>query len=663
MSKIIQKILIANRGEIAVRIIKTAKKLGVKTVAVFSDSDNDSWHKELADEAYPLASGDLKDTYLNIDKIISIAKASNADAIHPGYGFLSENAKFALACEQNNLIFIGPTSKVMQQMGNKIEARKIAKEIDIPITESVEGSIDELMKKDIEISYPLIVKAAAGGGGKGMKIINSKSELKENLESAFREATNYFGDGTVYIEKYIENPRHIEVQILADNFGNCIHLFERECTIQRRHQKIIEEAPSPTLTEEVRQEITMAAVKIAKHIGYNNVGTIEFLVDQQLNFYFLEMNTRIQVEHPITEMITGIDIVEEQISVAKGNPLRFIQDDIQRNGHAIECRIYAENPSNNFLPAPGNITLYKAPDMENIRIDSSINRVTAIKSEFDPMIAKLVSWGENREDARSRMLKALDEYYILGIENNISYLKEIHNHPAFIENSLSTSFCNLYTSEIIDGINDKIKRYPINNIIGGFLLFELIPKSNDSLWKQVGFWRDSMSINIKINEILHSIEILERNQNQIVYKLDNNTCKAILYQNNEGVYEYTANDIYCKTAFSSIDSSKTLLTNQGLNFTIERLNVLQTDILHEASNIHTGDIGNTVHSPMFGKLIKINVQEGDIVRKGETLLVLEAMKMENNITAHKNACIEKIHVKAGQMIESNNLLISFIEEV
>ena len=369
----INKVLIANRGEIAVRVIKTLKKLHIDSVAVFADNDANALHRRMADEAYPLGNGTLKDTYLNVCKIIDAALDAGVDAIHPGYGFLSESPELAKACQANNLIFIGPDAETMRLMGNKIAARKVAVEHGIPVAFGTMGSHEEILQMADTLPYPVLIKAAAGGGGKGMHIVWDKSDLKDELQRASREAEKYFGDGTVFVEQYIENPRHIEVQVLADHHGHVIHLHERECTIQRRYQKIIEESPSPTLTEEKRQQICDTAVKLCQAIGYHNAGTVEFLVDKNMNFFFLEMNTRIQVEHPVTEMRTGIDIVEEQIRIARGKEMGWTQDMIQPQGHAIELRIYAEDPVNGFLPTPGKVTAYHEPQVRGARVDSSID--------------------------------------------------------------------------------------------------------------------------------------------------------------------------------------------------------------------------------------------------------------------------------------------------
>ena len=414
-SRKINKVLIANRGEIAVRIIRTLRRLHIESVAVFADNDAEALHRRLADEAYPLGNGSLKDTYLNIQKIIDAALDAGVDAIHPGYGFLSENPDFAEACAANNLIFIGPDADTMRLMGNKIAARQVAIDNGIPVTFGLTGSLEDIMVKADTLPYPVLIKAAAGGGGKGMHIVRKKDDLKDELERASREAEKYFGDGTVFVEQYIENPRHIEVQILADHHGNIIHLYERECTIQRRYQKIIEESPSPTLTEEKRQQLLATAVKLCKGIGYKNAGTVEFIVDQDLNFYFLEVNTRIQVEHPVTEMRTGIDIVEEQIRIARGKEMGWTQDMIQAQGHAVEMRVYAEDPENGFLPTPGKVTAYHEPQVRGARVDSSIDGPCTISEAYDPMIAKLICHGKTRQAAIETAQHALKEFIIQGL--------------------------------------------------------------------------------------------------------------------------------------------------------------------------------------------------------------------------------------------------------
>ncbi len=437
------KILIANRGEIAVRIIRACRELGIISAAVYSEDDITALHTKLADESYYIGKAQSSESYLNKSKIIELAKEINADAIHPGYGFFSENAGFIKTVEDENLIFIGPPSSAVSLMGSKTAARKLMKQNNVPIvpgtTEPIK-SIDEGISTANNIGFPVLLKASAGGGGKGMRKISSEKEFVSSFEAAQREALKAFADDSIYIEKYIENPRHIEVQIIADMHGNYAHLFERECSVQRRHQKIIEESPSSFVDDVTRGKITRAAINAAEACGYYNAGTIEFLMDADKNFYFLEMNTRIQVEHPVTEMITGIDLVREQISIAAGNKLSFNQEDIKINGHAIECRIYAEDFKNNFLPSSGRIIEYKEPAGPGIRLDSGFSRNSTISIHYDPLISKLIAWSNNREDSINRMKRALSEYYISGIVNNIPLLNLVLESENFKSGNYDINF-------------------------------------------------------------------------------------------------------------------------------------------------------------------------------------------------------------------------------
>ncbi|MBB5322994.1 acetyl-CoA carboxylase biotin carboxylase subunit [Anoxybacillus tepidamans] len=440
------KILIANRGEIAVRVIRTCKKLGIQTVAVYSEADADSLHVKWADEAYLIGKPRVSESYLNIEKIIEVAKETKAEAIHPGYGLLSENPMFARRCEEEGIVFIGPTADIIASMGSKIESRKTMVEAGVPIVPGISfplQDVEEAVKTAETIGYPIMLKASAGGGGIGMQIVKNEEELRKSFEGNQKRAASFFGDGAMYLEKYIENPRHIEIQLLADHHGNYVYLWERECSIQRRHQKVIEEAPSPFLDEETRRKMGETAVQAAKHIGYTNAGTIEFLVDEQKNFYFLEMNTRLQVEHPVTEEITGLDLVEEQLRIAAGERLRYTQKDIQRSGHAIEVRIYAEDPKT-FFPSPGTITVFQLPEGEHVRNETAVTNGMAVTPFYDPMIAKLITKGENRQEAISRMLQALDHYQIEGIKTNIPMLKEVLSHPEFQAGHTTTHFVNTH---------------------------------------------------------------------------------------------------------------------------------------------------------------------------------------------------------------------------
>jgi len=658
MGGMIRKILIANRGEIAVRVISTAKKLGIKTVAIYSRIDHDSLHVSRADDAYCIGEIELGDTYLNIGKIIDTAKRAGCDAIHPGYGFLAENPLFVDACDQAGILFIGPRSRVMRMMGNKIEARSFMQKIGIPITEGVTGDQSTLMKAKDKIGLPLLLKAAAGGGGKGMRIVYDEKDLEEAIESTARQALAYFGDATVYIEKYLEDPRHIEFQILGDNYGNVIHIFERECSIQRRYQKIIEESPSPTLTPALRQKMGEAAVKIGKETGYNNAGTIEFLVDKHLNFYFLEMNARIQVEHPVTEMVTGIDIVDEQIHIASGHKLRLRQQDLSQNGHAIECRIYAEDPENNFQPSPGVMTLYKEPELNNIRIDKGIGSATEIKSSFDPMICKLIAWGKERNDAAQIMINALSEYIIHGIKTNIVYLTKLLQNPAFIENKISTAFCDRHTNDIVSSIKKEKGKIPFFLPVIGFLLSNLhkrypeglIMPGSRNVWKDIGYWRNSMGMKLKFEQEEYQVQILHYKHEYFEVEIHGYkyvTADFIFHKNK---LEFSVNGNHCSAYVSEDKNNNAFVSINGYTFTLKRKDLL-SELVSAAKNDSLGTDSNHVASPMPGKVIKINIKEGDEVKKGDLLLIIEAMKMENKIVSPKDAVIRKINVSLNERVE------------
>ncbi len=440
-----KKVLIANRGEIALRIMKTAKRMGIRTVAIYSTIDRKAPHVLFADEAIHIGENPSNQSYLLGDKIIEKALENGVDAIHPGYGFLSENEHFAKAVEDHNITFIGPGHKAIKMMGDKLAAKEAVKKFNIPMVPGIDKAVTSVKKaKEVanKIGYPVLIKAAAGGGGKGMRVVNSVDEIEAQMERAISEALSAFGDGSVFIEKYVTSPRHIEFQIMADNYGNVVHLFERECSIQRRHQKVVEEAPSSILTEKLRKTMGEAAIKVAKACDYRGAGTVEFLMDAEMNYYFLEMNTRLQVEHPVTELITGLDLVEEQIKVARGEKLFLDQNTIEIKGHALELRVYAEDSLNNFLPNVGKLNRYSIPKGENIRLDDGYKEGMEIPIFYDPMISKLITYGKDRDEAIQLMIHAIDNYVIDGVETTLPFGKFVCEHPAFRDGEFDTNFVN-----------------------------------------------------------------------------------------------------------------------------------------------------------------------------------------------------------------------------
>ena len=451
----IKKILVANRGEIALRVMRSAREMGISTVAVYSEADRNAPFVRFADEAVCIGPPPSKESYLVIEKLVKVCKDLKVDAVHPGYGFLSENGDFCKALENAGVIFIGPTPKAMHVMGDKLAAKEAVKNHGVPLVPGTEGAVsglEEAMNVAKTITFPILIKAAAGGGGKGMRIVEKESELKEGLERAISEAQNAFGDGSVFIEKYVAGPRHIEVQIMADQHGNTLYLFERECSVQRRHQKVVEEAPSAVLTPELRKRMGEAAVAVAKSVDYTGAGTVEFLLDEKLNFYFMEMNTRLQVEHPVTEMITGLDLVKLQIQVAEGEKLPMKQEDLRINGHSIEVRVYAEDPANNFLPDIGTLTTYRPPKGPGVRVDDGFEEGMTIPIHYDPMIAKLITHGATREEAINRMERAIDDYAIAGVETTLPFCRFTMGHKSFRSGKYDTHFVrDHFTPEVLQG--------------------------------------------------------------------------------------------------------------------------------------------------------------------------------------------------------------------
>ncbi|OGD30528.1 MAG: acetyl-CoA carboxylase biotin carboxylase subunit [Candidatus Aminicenantes bacterium RBG_13_63_10] len=498
--KLFDKILIANRGEIAVRVIRACRELGIRSVAVYSEADRAALHCQMADEAVPIGPSPSLESYLNMDRIIEAARRTGCQAIHPGYGFLAENAEFCRRCEKEGIVFIGPKSAALELVGDKVRARQAMEKAGVPIIpgmKNVAADIEECVVQARKIGFPVMVKASAGGGGKGMRIVCGEDELRPALEAGRREAKSAFGDDSVYLEKYIEEPRHVEFQVLADGAGNTVHLFERECSIQRRHQKIIEESPSPALDPELRAEMGETARKVMMTAGYNNAGTVEFLLDRDKKFYFLEVNARLQVEHPVTEMVTGVDLVQQQITIASGRKFELRQEELRQRGHAVECRIYAEDPTNQFLPSPGRILYLKEPSGPGIRHDCGIYSGWEVPIHYDPILAKLIVWAEDREAACRRMLAALEDYVLLGIHTPIPFLKDVIRHPVFREGKATTGFIKAHMEGWVEGAKDGEKRR-LALAAAAYLALDRKPayrpaaggaRESYSPWKSLGRWR------------------------------------------------------------------------------------------------------------------------------------------------------------------------------
>ncbi|WP_461643216.1 acetyl/propionyl/methylcrotonyl-CoA carboxylase subunit alpha [Labilibaculum euxinus] len=654
-----KRLLIANRGEIALRIMRTARELGIHTIALYTELDRQAEHVLQADEAYPLKGNNLQETYLNLNQIVEIARKAKADAIHPGYGFLAENAVFSQLCVDNGIDFVGPDADAILLMGNKVNAREFAKSIGVPVLEGVVGDSVKLIEEAGKMQFPLLIKAAAGGGGKGMRIVCKKEDLQVALESTSRESTSYFGDGTVLIERYIQNPRHIEVQILADQHGNVVHLFERECSIQRRFQKVIEEAPSPTLTHELRKEMGNMAVFLAQEMNYTNAGTVEFLVDEDLNYYFLEMNTRIQVEHPVTEMITGIDLVEKQLSIASGRKLKLRQEDIHMKGHAIEARIYAEDPENEFIPSPGEISFYKAPKLFDgrLRLDSAIVGACAIHPDYDPMIAKLVVWDENRDLAIEGLHHALHNYEIHGIKNNIMYLHTLLNTDHFKQNKISTHFCQNHNDELMRKMREDKLEIPAALFQISFALFELKRKKVKSIWEEIGYWRQQgIKLRIVDKEVL-DIEIISKDPYEIKISGVSYVFENVTSGDGQLMLEF--NGVRYLFYQSKNTEGKSFVSCQGIVREMMRWSEIQSNIADVGgSDQKEGD--GRILSPMPGRVVKIEVNEGQKVAKGDVLIIVEAMKMENSILAPFHGKVENLLVSEGDQVKNRTELMKLM---
>jgi len=645
----ISKILIANRGEIACRIIRTAKRLAISTVAVYSEADKQALHVSMADEAVCLGAAEASQSYLNTALIIQKAKELNVDAIHPGYGFLSENATFAQLCQQNNIIFIGPSCEAIKAMGSKSAAKTIMEEAKVPLVPGYHGDNQDpsfLHQQAQAMGYPVLLKAAAGGGGKGMRQVWNDQEFMEALEGAKRESMNSFSDDHMLIEKYLTEPRHVEIQVFCDKHGNGVYLFERDCSVQRRHQKIIEEAPAPNFPQEVREKMGEAALKAAFAIDYTGAGTVEFLYDKDGSFYFMEMNTRLQVEHPVTELISGEDLVEWQIRVANNQTLPKKQHELSMNGHAFEARIYAEDPANDFLPSTGLIEHLEEPVVSNcVRIDTGVQAGDEISIYYDPMIAKLIVWSENRSQALSLLKKCLQQYMLCGVTTNIPYLIQVAQSQPFVEAQLSTDFIERH-SDAIKLLTPQLSELQQLACIGVLLA------PNQKLTTDLSAFRlnhaSTSTINFACVDSAYSLEVQQHSPQTWTTHINDSVLSFEIIKDTQRVKVISENQQH---TYKFYENSTTVWL-QTENGTIKIDKVLPDMGTHsDASD------ASDILAPMNGNLVSMLVNEGDTVSKGQVLAIVEAMKMEHSLKAPFDGVVEACLAKAGDRVDGNEILI------
>ena len=633
----INSVLISNRGEIACRIITTANEMGIKTIAVYEEADSNATFVSMSDVAVKLKNG-----YLDADEIVDAAKKTGADAIHPGYGFLSENSIFARKVIRNNIIWIGPTPHVIKVMGDKIKAKELAIKANVPTLKKAES-----IKDSKQLGFPLLIKAAAGGGGKGMRIVNNKNELKDAVAAAKREAKAGFGDERVFIEKYIKKSRHIEIQILGDQHGNVIHLGERECSIQRRHQKIIEESPSPKLDDELREQIGNAAVKLAKKIKYQSAGTVEFILDENTNeFWFLEVNTRLQVEHPVTEEVTGVDLVRAQINIAKNEYLELKQKDIEFNGHALEVRLYAENPNNDFLPETGKIVCYEPYKNKSIRWDSGVQKGYEVSTNFDPILSKVISWAPNRTDACLQLATALEKSCIGGVKTNKDFLVECIRHPEFLAGNTTSDFIEIQSPNRKKVLNDHDKN---NLMIAGALWISQTNIKNKNKLEFIKYsWTNGrmphQNISFQFENEIH----------QIKYSYINKESISILEKNVE-IISFDNEMLEC--VIDDIRSQYQIYRDEDRLFVFDSFNDIQLKVLPRFVDPNTSSIEGGLLAPMPGKISEVLIKKDQKVKAGQSLMIIEAMKMEQTIKSPNAGKISKIMVKKGQQVETGESLL------
>jgi propionyl-CoA carboxylase alpha chain len=658
----LKKILVANRGEIACRVFATAKKMGIATVAVYSDADRDALHVQMADEAVHIGPSVSAESYLVIEKIIQACLDTGADAVHPGYGFLSENSKFRDALDAAGIIFIGPGKKAIESMGDKITSKRIAQKAGvncIPGYTDVVRDAEHAIEVCAEIGYPVMLKASAGGGGKGMRVAMNEEECRDGFERATNEARSSFGDTRIFIEKYIQQPRHIEIQVMADGHGNVIYLGERECSIQRRHQKVIEEAPSPFLDKATRQKMGEQSCALARAVDYQSAGTVEFIADTDMNFYFLEMNTRLQVEHPVTELVTGQDLVELMIRVAAGEKLPLAQKDVSLTGWAMESRVYAEDPFRNFLPSVGRLVRYSEPEGEGVRVDSGVYEGGEVSIFYDPMIAKLITYGEDRGQSIDRMVDALDNYYIRGVNHNISFLNALMVHPRFIAGDLSTNFI---ADEFPDGFNADlvVQGDPAIALVVVTAIHQLEEEraslvSNQLIGHEhvanrewvvvVGNQQSEVTVELTESGYLVSLGTSDY-QVETNWSLGEPLFKAVVNNKEISVQEETTAKGY-RLFYRGAEINAQVLSPKAA--------VLTTHMIYKAP----ADMSKYLLSPMPGLLVKLVAKEGQEVKEGEELAVVEAMKMENSLRAVQDGIVAKISAVEGDSLMVDEIILEF----
>ena len=657
----IKKILIANRGEIACRIIKTANKMGIKTVAVYSEADKYSDFVNMADESYFIGPSAPNESYLVIKKIIEIAKKSKSDAIHPGYGFLSENYNFVKALEKEKIKFIGPNKNAITKMGDKIESKNLALKLNLNVipghTEAVRDP-KKAIKIAEKIGFPVLLKASAGGGGKGMRIVNKRQELESNLKAAQSEALNSFGDDRVFIEKYITNPRHIEIQILCDKHGNQVHLGERECSIQRRYQKVIEECPSSFVDEKLRNAMAEQALRLAKEVKYDSAGTVEFVVDDKKNFYFLEMNTRLQVEHPVTELVTGVDLVEQMINCADGKKLRLSQQDIKLNGWSIESRIYAEDPLKEFLPSIGRLIEHQEPKISNkdeiIRNDTGVSSGSDISIYYDPMISKLAVHAVSRDKALDLMIRALEQYYIEGVDHNVAFLISTLKNRDFRSGNISTNFIK----------SNFPKGYTFNYGLNSNILIKFINIAS-LIFLKCNQENKTKVLSVINGSDIYKIEVIEyesnkQNSNLIIKNKNKEYSLKSNWTINEKVMQLSIND---QIEFAKIDKihnfNKYSITVEDCSLDLIVSSPDTAKLFDFMPEPKFEDLSKMLISPMPGLIKNISVEQGQKIKKGEQIVIIEAMKMENILKSEKDCLIKEILVKEGDSVSADEILINF----